>query len=426
MTATEITPDPITALRQKLQQLKALHDEGTLGAEAYASAKAPLERELLDRVMAQPAAPVAAAAGLAAAASASTPRPSKNLLGGLSVAVLALAVGGYLGFGSPAMRSAGPPGSAPAAEAAQDMTEAQFLAAVEQLATRLAQEPGNGEGWALLARSYVRMGRHTDAVPAFAKAVAIVGDDPRLLVDYADALAMKNERVLEGEPLALVERALKADPDNAKALALAGTAAFNRKDFKTAVQLWERLGKVSPPDSSFMAQLQGSIDEARSLGGLPPGPRLVQAAPVAAPVTAPVTTPLAGVPPTAVAASSATAQGAIAAVLTGTVRLSPALAAQAKPDDVVFIFARPAEGGRMPLAILRHQVKDLPVNFRLDDSMAMSPAMKLSQFAKVVVSARVSKSGQAAPGPGDLSGQTAPVANQAQGLVIEINEVVKN
>ena len=424
MTATEITPDPITALRQKLQQLKALHDEGTLGAEAYASAKAPLERELLDRVMAQPAAPAAAAA------SASTPRPSKSLLGGLSVAVLALAVGGYLGFGSPAMRSAGPPGSAPAAEAAQDMTEAQFVAAVEQLAMRLAQEPGNGEGWALLARSYVRMGRHADAVPAFAKAVAIVGDDPRLLVDYADALAMKNERVLEGEPLALVERALKADPDNAKALALAGTAAFNRKDFKTAVQLWERLAKVSPPDSSFMAQLQGSIDEARSLGGLPPGPRLVQAAPVAAPsaapVTAPVTTPLAGLPPSAVVASSAAAQGAAAAVLTGTVRLSPALAAQAKPDDVVFIFARPAEGGRMPLAILRHQVKDLPVNFRLDDSMAMSPAMKLSLFAKVVVSARVSKSGQAAPGPGDLSGQTAPVANQAQGLVIEINEVVKN
>ena len=141
MTATEITPYPITALRQKLQQLKALHDEGTLGAEAYASAKAPLERELLDRVMAQPAAPVAAAAGLAAAASASTPRPSKNLLGGLSVAVLALAVGGYLGFGSPAMRSAGPPGSAPAAEAAQDMvaklsgatvTAAAATAAVKQ------------------------------------------------------------------------------------------------------------------------------------------------------------------------------------------------------------------------------------------------------------------------------------------------------
>lgn len=410
MTAPDTQPDPITNLREKLQQLKALHDEGTLSAEAFASAKAPLERQLLDHVMAQPTTPVAAVAA--------APRPSKHLLGGLAVAVLALAVGGYLGFGSPGMPSAGPPGSAPVAETAQqDMTEAQFIAAVEQLATRLAQEPGNGEGWALLARSYVRMGRHADAVPAFAKAVAIVGDDPRLLVDYADALAMKNERVLEGEPLALVERALKSDPDNAKALALSGTAAFNRKDFKTAVQQWERLARVSPPDSPFLAQLQGSIDEARSLGGLPPGPRVAQAAPAAAP---------AAVSASPVSAASAAAQGATAAVLTGTVRLSPALAAQAKPDDVVFIFARPADGGRMPLAILRHQVKDLPVSFRLDDSMAMSPAMKLSQFAKVVVSARVSKSGQAAPGPGDLSGQTAPVGNQAQGLVIEINEVVKN
>jgi cytochrome c-type biogenesis protein CcmH len=112
-------------------------------------------------------------------------------------------------------------------------------------------------------------------------------------------------------------------------------------------------------------------------------------------------------------------------LLTGTVKLAPALAAQARPEDVVFVFARPAEGARMPLAILRYQVKDLPVSFRLDDSMAMSPAMKLSAFPQVVVTARVSKSGQAAPGPGDLSGQSAAVANQTQGLVVEINEVVK-
>ena len=416
MTANDKPADPITTLRQQLQRLKTLHDEGTLGAEAYASARAPLERELLDRVLAQPAADAEPAAALAPAP---PPRPSKPLLGGVAVAVLALAVGGYLGFGSPGMPSAGPPGSAPAvAAAAPDMTEAQFVAAVEQLAERMAQEPANGEGWALLARSYVRMGRHADAVPAFAKAVAIVGDDPRLLVDYADALAMKNDRVLEGEPLALVQRALKADPDNGKALALAGTAAFNRKDFQTAVQMWERLTKVSPPDSPFMAQLQGSIDEARSLGGMPAGARLVQSAPAAASAAAQ--------PPGAGPASPKAAVAAAAAGITGTVRLSPALAAQAKPDDVVFIFARAADGGRMPLAILRHQVKDLPVSFRLDDSMAMSPAMKLSQFAMVVVSARISKSGQAAPAPGDLGGQTAPVANQAQGLVIEINEVVKN
>lgn len=418
MTTPRAAKDPISALRDQLQQLKTQHDTGGSTPEAYAAAKAPLERELLDRVIALPPGSPGSlgTAGLAAAAAA--PRASRGLVAGLSAAVLVLAVLGYAAVGSPRVPSAGPPGSASAGatEVVQDMTEEQFVAAVDQLATRMAQEPANGEGWALLARSYVRLGRHAEAVPAFDKALAITGDDPTLLVDYADALAMINNRSLDGEPLALVERALKYDPDNAKALALAGTAAFNRKDFPTAVRLWERLVRVSPPDSAFLPQLQGSIDEARSLGGLPPGPRVAQAPQAGQAVQA---------LPSA-SASAADAKLAANAVLTGTVRLSPALAAQAQPDDVVFIFARPAEGARMPLAIVRHQVKDLPVSFRLDDSMAMSPAMKLSQFAKVVVSARVSKSGQAAPAAGDLSGQTAPVPNQAQGLMIEINEVVKN
>ena len=409
--------DAIALLRKQLQQLKTQHDTGELSPEAYATAKAPLERELLDRVIAQPTG-TQASAGPAEVPVA--PRASRGLVAGLSAAVLVVAVIGYAAVGSPRLPSAGPPGSATAGgnEAAQDMTEAQFVAAVEQLAKRMTQEPANGEGWALLARSYVRLGRHAEAVPAFVKAVAITGDDPTLLVDYADALAMTNNRTLDGEPLALVERALKYDPDNAKALALAGAAAFNRKEYPKAVQLWERLVRVSPPDSAFLPQLQGSIDEARSLGGLPPVPRVT---PTAQAGQAEQTTPAASTPATA-----GDAKLAAGAVITGTVRLSPALAAQAQPDDVVFIFARPAEGARMPLAIVRHQVKDLPVSFRLDDSMAMSPAMKLSQFSKVVVSARVSKTGQAIPAAGDLSGQTSPMANQAQGLVIEINEVVKN
>ncbi len=387
----------IDTLRQRLHQLKTLHDEGTLSAEAYAEARTPLERQLLDHVMVAGPAPE---------------RPSRRLVGGSAAAVLALAVAGYAVFGSPGLPSAGAPGSAsPAAAAAPQLTEEEFIAQVEKLAARMKEEPGNAEGWGLLARSYARLGRHAEAVPAFAKAVAIVGDDPSLLVDWADALAMSNGRVLEGEPIALVERALKSDPDNGKGLALSGTAAFNRKDYKLAVQRWERLASVSPPDSGFLPQLQNSIDEARSLAGMPPGPRFAAAA-----------SPAPGTAPAAAGSASAAATGAL---LTGTVKLAPALAAQARPEDVVFVFARPAEGARMPLAILRYQVKDLPVSFRLDDSLAMSPAMKLSAFPQVVVTARVSKSGQAAPAPGDLSGQSAAVANQTQGLVVEINEVVK-
>ena len=104
--------------------------------------------------------------------------------------------------------------------------------------------------------------------------------------------------------------------------------------------------------------------------------------------------------------------------------LSKAMAAQASPNDTVFIFARAAEGPRMPLAILRKQVKDLPLEFKLDDSLAMSPAMKLSSFPKVIVGARVSKSGEAMPQKGDLTGTSAPVSTGSSGLKIEINQVL--
>jgi cytochrome c-type biogenesis protein CcmH len=214
-----------------------------------------------------------------------------------------------------------------------------------------------------------------------------------------------------------VERALKIEPDNAKALALAGTAAFNRKDYPTAVRHWERLAQATSSDAPFMPQLQSSIDEARKLGGMPPAQRVAQG-------SAP-----AGAVPAMVAAAPADGQApaaATAATVTGTVRLSPELLKQASPEDPVFVYARAAEGSRMPLAIQRHQVKDLPLNFRLDDSMAMSPAAKMSLFPKLVISARVSKSGQATPAAGDLTGQSAPVANNASGLVVEINQVVKN
>ena len=112
------------------------------------------------------------------------------------------------------------------------------------------------------------------------------------------------------------------------------------------------------------------------------------------------------------------------ATIRGTVRLAPALADRAAPTDTVFIYARPAEGSRMPLAILRKQVKDLPVEFTLDDSMAMSPAAKLSLFPKVVVSARVSKSGQAVPSAGDLVGETPAMANHGEGVALVIDQVV--
>lgn len=410
----------ITALRERLKQLQKLHQEGTVGKKAFETGKAQLEREILQAVL---AAPEAAAAG------AETPRPSRAMTAGVLSFVVVLAVAGYAWTGSPGVPSAGPPSQAAAAGGANPHTssaaeEAQFAAAVEQLAERLKGQPDDVEGWAMLARSYGMLGRLDDALTAYQKAVALNGQDARLLADYADTLALKNDRNLEGEPLALVERALKIEPTNLKALSLAGAAAFNRQDYAGAVRYWEQVVQHAPPESPYLPQVQASIAEARERGGaglaaVAAGQAATPAAAVAAAKPAPSAAPKpAADPPLPDAAAGAT--------LRGTVRLAPALAMMAAPTDTVFIFARPAEGSRMPLAILRKQVKDLPADFVLDDSMAMSPAAKLSLFPQVVVSARVSKSGQAVPGAGDLTGQSAPIPPTASGLLIEINEVVKN
>ena len=113
------------------------------------------------------------------------------------------------------------------------------------------------------------------------------------------------------------------------------------------------------------------------------------------------------------------------AEVSGTVRLAPALASKAAPTDTVFIFARPASGPRIPLAVLRKQVRDLPAAFRLDDSMAMAPTSKLSDHPQVVVGARISKSGQPAAQPGDLEGLTAPVKLGASGIAVVISSEVR-
>ncbi|HSQ71855.1 MAG TPA: tetratricopeptide repeat protein, partial [Rubrivivax sp.] len=295
-------------------------------------------------------------------------------------------------------------------------------AAVEKLAERLQGQPDDAEGWAMLARSYGMLGRIDEAVPAYQKAVALNGQDARLLADYADTLALKNDRNIEGEPLKLVERALKIEPTNLKALSLAGAAAFNRQDYAGAVRYWEQVAANAPADSPYLPQVQSSIAEARERGGLGPAAAAAPAAGKAA-AAAPVTPAAETV---AAAKPAVTPDAAAGATIRGTVRLAPALAAMASPTDTVFILARPAEGSRMPLAILRKQVRDLPTEFTLDDSMAMSPAAKLSLFPQVVVIARVTKSGQAVPSAGDLTGQTAPVGPTTSGLLIEINEVVKN
>lgn len=372
----------LNTLKQQLLQLRDLHSAGALPQDQYDQARAPLEQRLLELVLTPPA----------------PARSSRRLIAGVAALVVVVAAAGYWWTGSPGQLAGSVDNARTNPHASGDVaphaTDAEQMASmVDALAERLKDDPKNVEGWAMLARSYTVIGRQADALKAYEKAVALRRDDAELLADYADALALKNKRQLAGEPMKWVERALKADPRNLKALALAGTHAYERKDYKGAVRYWQQLTDYGTPDNELVQQIAPGLVQAREQAGLP-----------AAAAQAP-TTPL-------------------STSVSGTVTLAPALARQASPDDTVFIYARDAQGSRLPLAILRKQVRDLPLRFTLDDSLAMSPAAKLSGAKQVIVEARVSKSGEARAQPGDLSGQTGPVSPGATSLTLEIRNTV--
>ena len=338
-------------------------------------------------------------------------KPSVGLAAVLAVFVFAVAGGGYVALGSPGHLGANPgAASAPAAaagtveDAEREKALQQIASMVDQLAERLKARPDDAEGWQMLARSYAAIGKHAQAVDAFKKAAQLRPDDPALLSDYAFAVAMTNGRNFAGEPTQLVARALKLDPKSPKALALAGTVAFDRKDYASAVQYWERLALVETSDGQFAEQIRASIAQARQLAGMPP------AAPAVAAGTA--------------AAQTAAAVASPTGKVSGTVSLAQPFKGRVAPDDTVFVYARAADGNRMPLAIMRKQVKDLPLQFTLDDSMSMSPAAKLSSASSVIVGARISKSGNAMPQAGDLQGLAAAVTVGASGINVEINQEV--
>lgn len=389
----------VALLADALQELDRDVAAGTLPAERYDQARAELEARVLEESRSERE-PVAAAPSNAGVWSAA--------IVGAMVPIAAVVL--YLLLGDPAAFSPQAREAVAKADGGHDFTPAQIDEMVARLTAKLEQEPANVEGWVVLARTYYYQRRFPEAASAFAKAVALAPDAPDLLADYADTLGAAQGGTLEGKPLELVNRALKVDPSHWKALALAGTAAFNRKDYRQAVEYWERLKPTVPPESDIARSIDASIAEARELGKLPARPAGAGATGAPAAVAAP-----------AVTASAPAIPGT---AISGTIRLAPALAAKAAPDDVVYVFARAAEGPKMPLAIVRLTVKDLPASFSLDDSMAMTPAMKISAFPGVVAGARISKSGSAAPSAGDLEGLSKPLKPGTTGVAVVIDTVL--
>jgi len=279
--------------------------------------------------------------------------------------------------------------------------------ALKELEDKLAKKPDNPEGWLLLARSYVELERYGDAANAYDKLTKLVPNEAQLWADYADALAMTQGQSLRGEPTVLLSKALEVDANNPKTLALAGSAAMERGDYPAAIKYWENLLQQMPNKNSEDAKMVASgVQQARNFLAQIKGDKMQM---------------MAQAPSAAQSKPLALGKERIS----GMVILSDAIKGKADPDDTLFVLARAADGPPMPLAVVRKQVKDLPFQFILDDSIAMSPQMKLSGFDKVVVIARVSKSGNTVPQPGDLQGMSAVLKPGVAGLKISIDSVVK-
>jgi cytochrome c-type biogenesis protein CcmH len=297
------------------------------------------------------------------------------------------------------------------------------------------------------------------AEQALARAYDLTPKDPKVILALAESVAANNDNSLIGRPAELISEAMAADPDNPTARWLAGMAAFQQGQFNTAATAWKQVLGQLDPNGDEAAEMRTLIAEAERRAGVPVGTAMVaeaaadEAAAAIAPRVDPGTAagdetapaPSAPAGPTASdgapaarsdgsasagtdqpgnrtppsSAASGPAADAAAPGIKVSIALAPALAEQTTPETTVFVFAKAANGPPMPLAVQRLQVKDLPTTLRLDDSMAMMPAMSLSRFPRVIVGARVSAGGQAMPQPGDLEGESDPVSSRG-GAPVEI------
>ncbi len=370
-----------------------------LDAELASGAISTPERDL---ALADLARRVAEEPDAAVATDAPAPRRAWPVALALLVVVPSAAITLYTRLGHPPTSISGAGGGE------HEASKSQIVAMVDNLAQRLKERPDDARGWILLAHSYQTLERFPEAAEAYERATALTKDDPNLLADYADALAMAQGGKLAGKPTALVQGALAIDSTHKKALALAATAELETRDFDASIAYWRRLAAQLPPGS----------DESR------------QVAEVIAEVETVKREGKAAAAPSARGSRAEDAphkSGAIAgnaAAIAGRVDLSPALASRVALSDTVFIYARAVDGPRMPLAVLRIPAKELPTNFLLDDRMSMAPDAKLSGAAFVIVEARISKSGNAIAQPGDLFGRSAPVKPGTMGLAITIDQVV--
>lgn len=396
-TATAEQEKTLPVYRQQFFELEQDRASGLLTEEQYRAARSELERRVLEETE---------------TGEVQTPTTGglMNLrLVALSLGMIIPAASGvlYWTLGNPAAMTHPAVSSAASRGAGEDSQMADSLnVLIEQLRKKLEQSPNDPVGWGLLARSYMAMERYAEAVPIFERATKLDPDNASLLADYADAIGVHQGRKLDGKPETLIQKALKLDPHNVKALMLSGTIAYNRKDFARAAKEWEDAHAYLPPDDQESSdQLRASIAEAKRRLGGGPSMNMLVANPPMAPEKA----------------AKPAAQSEQSRAITGKVVLGPNVAGKGALPDTLFVFARDVAGPPMPVSIVRASRKDLPFTFRLDDSTSPMPSRKLSDIDTVVIVARLSKSGKAMAESGDLEGMSQPIKPGTENITVIID-----
>jgi cytochrome c-type biogenesis protein CcmH len=303
----------------------------------------------------------------------------------LAVAMPISAMGLYMWVGNPEALN-------PLALKSPDQVDQKDLAKLAQtLADRLQSQPDNLQGWVMLGRTYRTLENFDASLKAYDTALKLSADDD-LQLERIEVMAMQRQGLFEGEPWRVIREILQKDPQHFGALLTAGSASYAEGKYADALKYWEQARKPLDANNPDLPGLENAIATVRDKLGMP-----TKAAP---------------------SASSALN-------VSGQISLSAALKAKVSPNDAVFVYATPANGDRMPLAIMKTTVSQLPLNFMLDDSTAMTPERKLSMAGEVLVKVRVSKSGNAMPQSGDLTGASeGPVKVGAKGLKIEIKDQI--
>ncbi|MCU7924795.1 MAG: c-type cytochrome biogenesis protein CcmI [Candidatus Thiodiazotropha sp. (ex Dulcina madagascariensis)] len=399
---TSVTSDELNlaVFKQQLAELDNDLDSGILDQARYDAARKDLEKELLSDV--------------SGASNSAEPTASGRAMALTALLIPLMAMLLYQNLGSPEIiqRLAEQPAAMPAtaSHAQQGQGNTQNLPPMEELVNRLAKkledQPDNLDGWVMLGRSYMAMNNQTAAIDAYERALQIDDGNVGLLIAYAEAVAATTGNDFTGRSAPMIEKAYRLEPKNPNVLWLSGIVAYQQNQFQTALERWQLLQGMLKPQTAELESVTKAIDDTRSKLGL-----------------SPIEAPLPNIAQAKQPASAKTVVEKSNSLLVE-ITLSPELQAKAKPDDLLFVYAKALSGPPMPLAAARKKVSDLPLSIQLDDSMAMMPQMKLSAFPKVIVGARISLSGNPTAQSGDLEGEFKPVTpGQPEPVRVIINSV---